>query len=186
MKKSRNGFTIVELLVVIVVIGILATIVIISYNGVQARSRDSRRQSDIGNIIKAMELYYSDHGSYPIPTGPTNSAQNQYWFSSADGTTGWPMLKTALVGGGAIDTLPTDPLNTSTSVLSAGGYQYSIYVNPSKYYCGAPAGQMYIIVYRTESATQQVASDGPCTTTVLNYSTPGNGISQYRSVKEGL
>ena len=59
MDKSKSGFTIVELIVVIVVIAILATITIISYNGVQARTRDDRRLTDVANIEKAMELYES-------------------------------------------------------------------------------------------------------------------------------
>ena len=59
------GFTIVELLIVIVVIGILAAIVIVAFNGVQARANDSHRVSDVDNLKKFMEVFYIDNGYYP-------------------------------------------------------------------------------------------------------------------------
>lgn len=64
-KKSEFGFTIVELLIVIVVIGILAAITITAYNGAQVRARDSARISKVKSISKAIELYRVDNGTYP-------------------------------------------------------------------------------------------------------------------------
>lgn len=68
----RNGFTIVELLVVIVVIGILATITIVAYSNIQLRARDTVRSSDIGSIQKAIGLYYVDNGFYPLIGSPNS------------------------------------------------------------------------------------------------------------------
>lgn len=65
MRKSTNGFTVVELLIVIAVVAILAAITIISYNLVQLRSLDARRLSDITNIEKALEIYKAKHGAFP-------------------------------------------------------------------------------------------------------------------------
>jgi type II secretion system protein G len=62
---KQTGFTIVELLIVIVVIGILAAITIVAYNGIQQRGRDSDRKSGISTIQKALELYHADNGGYP-------------------------------------------------------------------------------------------------------------------------
>jgi general secretion pathway protein G len=62
--KKQAGFTIVELLIVIVVIAILATISIVAYNGIQARSRDSIRKQDLATLVKATQLYYVDKGDY--------------------------------------------------------------------------------------------------------------------------
>lgn len=59
------GFTIVELLIVVVIIGILAAITIVSFNGVQVRARDAARIQKIKDISKAIELYKVDNGSYP-------------------------------------------------------------------------------------------------------------------------
>lgn len=65
IRQKNRGFTIVELLIVIVVIGILATITIVAYNGIQVRARDADRASDISTIKKKLEIYYASNGSYP-------------------------------------------------------------------------------------------------------------------------
>ncbi|MEO5949667.1 MAG: prepilin-type N-terminal cleavage/methylation domain-containing protein [Candidatus Saccharimonas sp.] len=64
-RKSVQGFTIVELLIVIVVIAILAAITIVSYNGVQSRSRTSSGAVNAANIVKKAELYNGLYGNYP-------------------------------------------------------------------------------------------------------------------------
>jgi type II secretion system protein G len=61
----QRGFTIVELLIVIVVIGILAAITIVAFNGVQDRSKATAKINDIKSIQKAIELYYAQNGTYP-------------------------------------------------------------------------------------------------------------------------
>ena len=64
-KKSSRGFTIVELLVVIVVIGILAAITIVSYAGITARANTTKAQSDAQSIQSVAEVMNADNGSYP-------------------------------------------------------------------------------------------------------------------------
>lgn len=68
-QRSDRGFTIVELLIVIVVIAILAAITIVAYNGIQARSRDTIRINDLKQIQKVVELYKAENGSYPLGAG---------------------------------------------------------------------------------------------------------------------
>lgn len=65
LKKRQSGFTIVELLIVIVVIGILATLVIVTFSGIQQKARDSQRQTDINAVDSHLEAYYAEHGVYP-------------------------------------------------------------------------------------------------------------------------
>ncbi len=55
-KRTPVGFTIVELLIVIVVIGILAAITIVAYNGVQARAQLAKRESDVATYYKAIVM----------------------------------------------------------------------------------------------------------------------------------
>jgi len=64
--KQQTGFTIVELLIVIVVIAILAAIVIVAYSGIQDKARYSAMQQDLSSLNKAIQLYYVDNGSYPF------------------------------------------------------------------------------------------------------------------------
>ena len=78
--KYNKAFTIVELLVVIVVIGILAAITIVSYIGITQRATISAIQSDLESASKQLKLYYAMHGNYPVslnadncPTGPADT-----------------------------------------------------------------------------------------------------------------
>lgn len=66
-QKSRinTGFTIVELLVVIVVIGILAAITLVSYSGLTARANEATVESDSARGSKKLNMYYAEHGQYP-------------------------------------------------------------------------------------------------------------------------
>ena len=62
---SRQGFTLLELLVSISIIGILIALGTVSFTTAQRRGRDSRRQSDVTNMRNALEQYYALNTSYP-------------------------------------------------------------------------------------------------------------------------
>jgi prepilin-type N-terminal cleavage/methylation domain-containing protein len=79
-KKNYKGFTIVELLIVIVVIGILAALVLNSFRGVQERARDTKRRTDVNSQASQLEVYYTDNGGYPIFTGQIDTDS---WISGA-------------------------------------------------------------------------------------------------------
>lgn len=65
MKKREVGFTIVELLIVIVVIGILAAITIVAYNGIQNRTIETSVRSNLSSIARQIELKKAELGRYP-------------------------------------------------------------------------------------------------------------------------
>ena len=69
VKRKQFGFTIVELLIVIVVIGILAGITVVAYSGVQNRAHDAAIQSDIGGFVKKISLSAATDAAsaYPFP-----------------------------------------------------------------------------------------------------------------------
>jgi prepilin-type N-terminal cleavage/methylation domain-containing protein len=118
--KKRNlgnkGFTIVELLIVIVVIGILALLVITTYSGIQAKARNAKRQTDIQSVQTQLEAFFSQNGYYPS-LGNMNDAS---WLNTN--------MK-------SLDTIAlTDPSNpTSSKTLHDGpiAKQYSYEVTNS-------------------------------------------------------
>lgn len=65
LKQKSKGFTIVELLIVIVVIAILATLVIVTFTGIQQKARDSKRETDIDALDSHLEAFYANNGYYP-------------------------------------------------------------------------------------------------------------------------
>ena len=90
--RKYSGFTIVELLVVIVVIGILATITIVSYIGISGRAVASALQSDLANASQQLKLYQVLYGSYPTsldtnncPTAP--NIDTSYCLKASSGST---------------------------------------------------------------------------------------------------
>ena len=65
IQRNQRGFTIVELLIVIVVIGILAGLVITTFTGIQQRARNTERETDVKAIHGQVEAYYAQNGKYP-------------------------------------------------------------------------------------------------------------------------
>lgn len=70
MKRTISGFTIVELLIVIVVIAILATISVVAYQGIQKRATTTVRVNEALSWKKAFELYRAGEGSWPSSMTP--------------------------------------------------------------------------------------------------------------------
>lgn len=178
MRKTKSGFTIVELLIVIVIIAILAAITIVAYNGMQQRARDAQRAQDMRTIAKALEMYYTIHGQYPPAGGAT--VINAGWSSSQDAS--WDTLATHLRD--HISSLPKDPTNTSgaAGLNTANTYNYSYWAGGN--YCGlsTTTRQMYVIGYRMEGSQQLQEDSGTCASTPTVAL--GNGYpSRYRVVK---
>jgi len=73
MNKRERGFTLIELLVVSVIVGILATLVAMTYSGVQAKNRNSGRQANINALQSQLETYYAEKTKYPSLAELNNS-----------------------------------------------------------------------------------------------------------------
>ncbi len=61
----NRGFTIVELLIVIVIIGILASVTVSAFNGVQGRAENTKTINAVAGYVKVLQLYKQDKGTYP-------------------------------------------------------------------------------------------------------------------------
>ena len=94
---NKKGFTLVELLVVITVIGLLAAFAIVSLNSARVRARDGRRVSEIKQVQTALELYFNEKNTYPEGNGIILGVDKQKVLCS----TGWEE-KISDCGGGNI------------------------------------------------------------------------------------
>jgi len=65
MQKTKSGFTIVELLIVVVVIAILAAITVVAYTGIQQRARNAVRIAAAKEWVNSIEAYIAANGTYP-------------------------------------------------------------------------------------------------------------------------
>jgi len=99
---KRQGFTLIEMMVAIIIVSILAVVGMANYITVTKKARDSRRESDLEQIRTALEVYRSDNGTYPGSEGEVETALS------------------VLESGGYMASLPADPKPT----------QYVFYYDP--------------------------------------------------------
>lgn len=110
--RCKNGFTIVELMVVVVILGLLATTVMINVTGYLTKSRLERARIDIANLKNAIELFCVENHRYP---------------SNEDGL-GILLEKTPTHPGGIISQLPRDPWGRQYQYLYPGTHDlFDIY-----------------------------------------------------------
>lgn len=106
--EAMRGFTLVELLVVVFIIGLLASVVTISASASRAQSRDAKRKADLQLVASSLELYYAANRTYP-----KGFAQ---WE--------WATLRQELVPDYA-SSVPSDPLTAHPDGnYEQGGYVY--------------------------------------------------------------
>lgn len=120
--STGAGFTLMELLVVIVILGVLITLGGASFRGSQVKGRDGRRKTDLRNISLALEQYYTDRGQYPADNG-----SGKIVACGSSGTTvcewGTPFIdQNSEV---YMLELPIDPIATQTYYYDAGSQNKS-------------------------------------------------------------
>ncbi len=147
MRKNK-GFTLVEILIVVAIIGILASIILVGLNSFRSSGRDARRIADVHQVQNALELYFTKNGSYPAAAS-------------------WAALTSTIIGAGiGVNTLPNDP---------TVGRSYG-YCNPvgdqSRYALGA-----YLEDNGNPSLLYAVGTTFPCDPTVTSLSNPACSVS---------
>lgn len=164
--RKQTGFTIVELLIVIVVIAILAAITVMAYTGIQTRAKDSQMASAMNAYVKGVTLYYSTYGSLPV----ANTS-----IACFDGTSCWSGASTA---DGAY--LRAELQKTMGSLP---GLPYTALLVPSATTTDEPNGTNYTGTYilfqqSTDQACQAIAG-----TRYLNAGT-GTNVRSCRAALE--
>lgn len=84
LKHKDRGFTIIELLVVVAVIGLLSAIVLAALQAASSKARDARRVAEMRNIVSALELHHEETGRYLEV--PNTSPENDFWYGVGCGT----------------------------------------------------------------------------------------------------
>lgn len=157
MRKSTSGFTIVELLIVIIVIGVLAAITIMAYSNVQQKARDAERKQDVAVIIKALKQYEVDNGPMSTGSGCGAGGGGNGYFNYNYGAPGENMNE-CLKSAGIISATIADPQNTSSCTIGDLGCRKYL-----KYSC-MQSGVLATYVYANLETVGHTSTDtdGTC------------------------
>jgi prepilin-type N-terminal cleavage/methylation domain-containing protein len=138
MMNKRKGFTLIEILIVVAIIAILASVVLVGLGPTQQAGRDARRISDLHEVQNGLEFYYNKYGIYP----GTNAGA-----AGSPGAT-WVAFSTVLTSSGlGVQSVPSDPNSTKS-------YQYAY----------GPANTSYVLAAGLENIANAAFSGYPSST----------------------
>src|SRR3954471_10258356 len=93
-KTNQKGFTLIELMVVMSIIGLLASIMLVTFVNARRKARDTSRIATMKQIYTALELYFNNYGFYPV----ANASEDAGWASLVT-----ELQNTKILAGGTVD-----------------------------------------------------------------------------------
>lgn len=118
---NKRGFTLIELIVVIAIIGLLSTLAVVALGSARVKARDAKRLSDLKQLQTALELYYTDLNLYPLGTGITMGDADHACLNNTGFTTAALCGATPYMG-----QVPKDPQSTQSFVYTVATNDYTI------------------------------------------------------------
>lgn len=179
-KQNQQGFTLVEILIVMGIVGLIASVIMTSVALARAKGRDAKRKSDLTQMHKALEIYYNTNNSYPhtcVP-GPTCAIASARWYGlAANGTAGFKDLSGATgyipnLAPTFISNLPVDPSGNTTNwsgyIYKSDGVTYKIVAHatgPESF----PASNDYFYDPCRPTTAWKVTNDATTTASCINW-----------------
>jgi type II secretion system protein G len=139
VQDHKKGFTLIEILVAVAIIGILATILIANFQGTRARARDAKRKRHLNQLKTALRMYYNDFQEYP-----TDNGSGQIQVDGSALTWGSASFEHPDNGTVYMGELPEDPR------AATGTFQNYYYVRP-----GAGGGDTFELYACLENLADQ-------------------------------
>ena len=147
-----RGFTLIEMLVVVAIIGLLSTLVFIAYNNARSKARDAIRSGDVAQLRKGLEIYYNATGGFPaaLADGEIGNPGNGI---GCLGALGWE-ADTACANPVYMGVAPRDP--ASRSEVPNHDRPCATFGVPCNYSYDLLSGERYEIHFRLEVGTGQL------------------------------
>lgn len=181
---NKRGFTIIEVLVIVVVISILVSVVVVGYGNYQANNRDSERKSDLQQIAAALKSYATWKNDFiEVGSGCGSSNNGEGFIAASSADAGAPYaansIATCLVNAGYLKSVTegTDPSGCTYGSGGACGSQATPPVRAYMKVTCTPAGKpktTYLLAYLETQAANNAVIDPICskswgTTYGMNY-----------------
>lgn len=158
MNKFKKGFTLIELMVVVLIVGLLSGLIVVNVNNSRISARDARRIADLDTIRTAIEMYASvNKGKYPTVAGAVYSIPTSTQWISTDP----PLVPNY------IPVLPADPINGTVNTIE---YKYGYITN-------ADGTNYKLVAYRMESSEGKAKAN--------NAKDGGNSTDEYELFSSG-
>lgn len=171
--RRTYGFTIVEIIVVVIVLGILVSFVSLFFMGIQKQARDDKRVNDMRVIAAGLQKYYDANGQYPLScnfSGAQTCAALSTSYQTATGSAPLSTLGAATTSANLLALLPTvnatfgDPLRGSNNPINVLNTTNTSYVSKKSYF------YLSTDLYNLATSANLATNDSASTNITCNFS----------------